>query len=79
MRPVTEGVRFLGFVVYPTHRLLLRRKGVNYRRKLYRMVDDYPPRVGSRSSRWTTRCRGGSTMCATRRYVGPARAMFRRR
>ena len=34
VRPVTEGVRFLGFVLYPTHRLLLRRKGINYRRKL---------------------------------------------
>ena len=40
VRPVTEGVRFLGFVLYPTHRLLLRRKGINYRRKLYQMVDE---------------------------------------
>lgn len=32
-RPVTEGIRFLGFVVYPTHRLLLRRKGIHYWRK----------------------------------------------
>ena len=34
VRPVAEGVRFLGFVVYPTHRLLLRRKGIAYRRRL---------------------------------------------
>jgi RNA-directed DNA polymerase len=33
-RPVTDGVPFLGFVIYPTHRLLKRRKGIAYRRKL---------------------------------------------
>lgn len=33
-RPVTEGIPFLGFVVYPTHRLLKRRKGIHFRRKL---------------------------------------------
>jgi retron-type reverse transcriptase len=34
VRPAQEGLRFLGFVVYPTHRLLLRRKGIHFRRKL---------------------------------------------
>ncbi len=33
-RPVTEGIPFLGFVVYPTHRRLKRRKGIAYRRRL---------------------------------------------
>ncbi len=33
-RPVTEGIPFLGFVVYPTHRRLKRRKVVHFRRKL---------------------------------------------
>jgi retron-type reverse transcriptase len=33
-RPVTEGIPFLGFVVYPTHRRLKRRKVVYFRRKL---------------------------------------------
>ncbi|MCP4536635.1 MAG: RNA-directed DNA polymerase [Chloroflexi bacterium] len=37
-RPTTEGFPFLGFVVYPTHRRLKRRKVVNYRRKLDRLV-----------------------------------------
>ncbi len=37
-RPVSEGFPFLGFVLYPTHRLLKRRKGVAYRRKLKRIV-----------------------------------------
>jgi retron-type reverse transcriptase len=33
-RPVTEGIPFLGFVVFPTHRRLKRRKVVHYRRRL---------------------------------------------
>jgi len=37
-RPVTEGFPFLGFVVYPTHRRLKRRKVVAYRRRLRRLV-----------------------------------------
>lgn len=41
VRPVTEGVRFLGFVLYPEHRLLLRRKGINYWRKLSHLLAQY--------------------------------------
>lgn len=41
VRPVTEGISFLGFVVYPTHRLLKRRKGIAYRRKLAGLLDAY--------------------------------------
>jgi RNA-directed DNA polymerase len=37
VRPTTEGIPFLGFVVYPEHRLLKRRKGIHYRRQLYRL------------------------------------------
>jgi len=37
-RPTAEGFPFLGFVVYPTHRLLKRRKVVAYRRRLNRLV-----------------------------------------
>jgi hypothetical protein len=37
-RPTTEGFPFLGFVVYPTHRRLKRRKVVSYRRKLKQLV-----------------------------------------
>jgi retron-type reverse transcriptase len=33
-RPVTEGFPFLGFVVYPAHRRLKRRKVIHFRRKL---------------------------------------------
>jgi RNA-directed DNA polymerase len=40
-RPVTEGIPFLGFVVFPTHRRLKRRKGIAFRRKLRRLVQEY--------------------------------------
>ena len=37
-RPVSEGIPFLGFVVYPSHRRLKRRNVVNYRRRLKRLI-----------------------------------------
>ena len=40
-RPVAEGIPFLGFVVYPTHRRIKRRKVVQYRRRLRRTVRAY--------------------------------------
>ena len=40
-RPVTEGIPFLGFVVYPDERRLKRRKGVAYRRRFARLLEDY--------------------------------------
>ncbi|MBI5291120.1 MAG: RNA-dependent DNA polymerase [Chloroflexi bacterium] len=36
-RPVTEGVMFLGFNVFPTHRLLKAKKAISFRRKLKAM------------------------------------------
>jgi RNA-directed DNA polymerase len=38
VRPVTEGIPFLGFVLFPTHRRLKRRKGIYYRRRLKRLI-----------------------------------------
>lgn len=40
-RPTTEGIPFLGFTVYPTHRRLKRRKAVHFRRRLKRTLQDY--------------------------------------
>ena len=40
-RPVGEGVGFLGWVVYPHHRLLKRRKGIAYRRRLKALLRGY--------------------------------------
>jgi RNA-directed DNA polymerase len=40
-RPVSEGIPFLGFVVFPSHRRLKRRKMVHYRRRLKIMLQAY--------------------------------------
>ncbi len=40
-RPVTEGIPFLGFVVYPDRRRLKRRKGIHYRRRLAAKVRQF--------------------------------------
>ncbi len=40
-RPVTEGIPFLGFIVFPHHRRLKRRKAVTFRRRLKRLLADY--------------------------------------
>ncbi len=37
-RPVTEGIPFLGFIVYPHRRRLKRRKGIHFARKLRGLV-----------------------------------------
>jgi hypothetical protein len=39
--PTTCGIPWLGFVVFPTHRLLKRRNAVNFTRRLQRNVDAY--------------------------------------
>ena len=63
VRPVAEGVRFLGFVVYPAHRRLLRRKGLAYR---CRFTESWlrTGRVSSPGLHWKRRCAAGSTTCA---------------
>ena len=38
-RPVTDGIRFLGFVIYPDYRLLKRKKGISFQRKLKKLVN----------------------------------------
>lgn len=40
-RPVTEGIPFLGFILYPDHRLLKHRKGIAFQRKLANLCQDY--------------------------------------
>jgi hypothetical protein len=40
-RPTTEGIPFLGFIVFPTHRRLKRRKGLQYRRRFRGMLQAY--------------------------------------
>lgn len=40
-RPVAEGIPFLGFVVFPEHRLLKRRKGIAFQRKYRKLRKDH--------------------------------------
>lgn len=40
-QPTRQGIPFLGFLVYPDHRRLKRRKGVHWQRKFRQMVDAY--------------------------------------
>jgi len=40
-RPVSEGIPFLGFLVFPTGRRLKRRKGIAYRRRLEALLAAY--------------------------------------
>ena len=39
--PVADGIPWIGFVVYPTHRKLKRRNAVNFRRRLEINLDAY--------------------------------------
>lgn len=66
-RPTTEGIPFLGFVVFPTHRRLKRRKGIAYRRRLKGLVaaceaGEIPPEPVVASLRgWMNHVRYGDT------------------
>jgi len=66
-RPTSEGVPFLGFVVYPDHRRLKRRKVVAYRRKLDTLVADWRARAATREmveaswQGWVNHARYGDT------------------
>ncbi|GIK58016.1 MAG: hypothetical protein BroJett015_36790 [Chloroflexota bacterium] len=66
-RPTTEGIPFLGFVVYPTHRRLKRRKVVHFRRRLqeklqvYRAGDCTAAEVGASIRGWLNHARYGDT------------------
>jgi len=42
--PVTQGIRFLGYRVFPTHRLLIRENVRRFRRRAGRMQDQYAHR-----------------------------------
>ena len=67
VRPSRHGSPFLGFVVYPTHRLLKRRKGIEYRRRLAGLLAAYRRRevsraeVGSSVLGWINHVRYGDT------------------
>lgn len=67
-RPVSEGIPFLGFVVYPQRRRLRRRKGIHYRRRFMRLVAAYESghlsleQLTASVRGWTNHARYGNTV-----------------
>jgi hypothetical protein len=76
VRPVTEGIPFLGFVLYPHKRRLKRRKGVAYARKLRGLAADYGAcrlpldRVTASVRGWVGHARHGDTEGLRRALFG---------
>lgn len=61
-RPVTDGIKFLGFVHYPEKRLLKREKGIAYQRKLKRLLNVAPEGTLKASVQgWVNHLRYGDT------------------
>lgn len=67
-KPVTEGLPFLDFIIYPDRRRLKRRKGVHFRRKLQGMISDWQngdltlPQLSARVRGWVNHVRYGNTV-----------------
>lgn len=74
-RPVSEGIPFLGFVVYPDRRRLKRRKGIHYRQSFYELVRRYAAgeialdQLTASAQGWANHARYGNT-------VGLRKAVF---
>lgn len=79
VRPTAEGIRFLGFVVYPSHRRLLRRKGIHYWRRFHRLLADYQSQRIERTmldaslQGWVNHVRYANTWGLRRRLVKDVR------
>jgi len=80
-RPVTEGIPFLGFVVYPHERRLKRRKGIAFRRRFARLLADYAAgerpldQVTASVQGWVNHARTGDTR-GLRRAVLTTRIVY---
>ena len=62
-KPVTEGVPFLGFQIFPDHRRLKPRKGYAFRRKLSHLMKVAPPeKVKASVQGWINHVRYGDTL-----------------
>ena len=76
-RPVTEGIPFLGFVVFPDHRRLKRRQGIRYRRRLGALLRQYAAgeigidRVHASVRGWINHVRYGDTWRLREAVLGP--------
>jgi RNA-directed DNA polymerase len=76
-RPVSEGIPFLGFTIFPDRRRLKRRKGIHYQRKLKALIAacnaGHIPRdaVNASVKGWVNHARYGNT-------IGLRKAVLRR-
>ncbi|MDH7485141.1 MAG: reverse transcriptase/maturase family protein [Anaerolineae bacterium] len=76
VRPVGQGIPFLGFVVFPQQRRLKRRKGIAYRRRLKGLLQDYAAgeisldRVTASVQGWINHARYGDTKGLRRAVLG---------
>jgi retron-type reverse transcriptase len=67
-RPVTEGIPFLGFIIYPDRRRLKRRKVVHFRRRFDKLVHGYEEgevplsRITASVQGWINHARYGNTV-----------------
>ncbi len=75
-RPVTEGIPFLGFIVFPQRRRLKRRKGVHFRRRLkgkirlYRQGDLTLAELNACVLGWVNHARYGNTVGLRKAVLG---------
>ena len=70
-RPVTDGIKFLGFVIHPEKRLLKREKGIAYQRKLkslLRVASDETIKASVQG--WLNHLRYGDTWGLRRAVLG---------
>ncbi len=70
-RPVSDGIKFLGFVTYPEYRLLKREKGIAFQRKLKGLLQTAPPEILKASVQgWINHVRYGDTWGLRKAILG---------
>jgi len=78
-RPVTEGIPFLGFVVYPDRRRLKRRKGIHFRQRLRELLRRYAlaeitlDQLTASAQGWANHTRYGNTVGLRKAVLGGVR------
>jgi len=75
-RPVTDGIKFLGFVIYPEKRLLKREKGIAYQRKLKQLINSASKETLKASVQgWLNHLRYGDTWGLRRVILGKSNVL----
>lgn len=70
-RPVTDGIKFLGFVTFPEYRLLKREKGFAYQRKLKKLIQTTAPeKLKASIQGWINHVRYGDTQGLIKAILG---------